>query len=121
MNLFDEYKQLFSSENPILKNPYMINRLLSFSKNGFSVSVNCNKYIGKIPNELLILIYKKSIKSEIAPYVKYARLPKVKEPLLTKKICNLFNCGKFHAKQYIIIYRKLGIKIEEKFGLKVGE
>lgn len=121
-NLFDEYKALFSDDNIIVKNSYMINRLLSFSKQGFHVATESNRFINRIPNEFLSIIYKQSVgNNQKVPFVKYAKITKEKEPILKSKISRLFNCSSFHAKQIIMIYRKIGIKIEEKFGLKLGE
>ena len=120
-NLFDEYKAVFEGKEVELKNVYMINRLLSFSKQGFQVAVDCNKFINRIPNDMLLKIYRSSISASKAPFIKYSKVPKISEPKLLSKMCRLFNCSRFHAKQIIIIYRKIGVKIEEKFGLKKGE
>lgn len=120
-NLFDEYKSLFSGSNVELSSPYMINRLLSFSAEGFPIAKECNKFIGRIPNKLLLLIYKESINSKKAPFVKYAKVPKLKEPKLIKNVCKTFCCNNYHAEQIIQIYRLMKIKPEKLFGLKIGE
>lgn len=118
MNLFDEYKALFNGEDINLSSPYMINRLLSLSKEAFSISTKCNKYIGRIPNDLLVLIYQSSIKSKRAPYVKYPKKPKVKDKELIQQICQYYNCNEFYAKQIIAIYIGKKINPNKIFGVK---
>lgn len=116
--LFDEYKKLFSSNNSIITNQYMINRLLSYSHEGFKIAINCNKFINKIPNELFLLICKKMIRTNKAPFVRYNRVLKDKNELLLRAICRFYNCNRFHAKQYVKIYEKMNIDIKSKFGIK---
>lgn len=121
-NLFEEFKMIFESDKDfIISSPYMINRLLSFSKSEIQSSIECNEYVGRIPKELLLKIYKSRIKQGKAPFVKTTKIPKEKSPKLISAICRYFNCNKFHAKQIINICNKKNIKIEEIFGLKKNE
>lgn len=121
MNLFDEYKALFNGENINLSSPFMTNKLLSLSKDGYYISTQCNKYIGRIPKELLLVIYQSSLEKQKAPYIKYPKKLKQKEIKLIDKICELFNCNLFHSKQIIAIFRKKKINPANIFGLKNGE
>src|SRR3989304_7032017 len=107
--LFEELKSIFESDNINVTNPYMINRLLSFYMQSFKTSEVCNQYINRIPNELLASIYSSNIKKQKAPFIRYPKIPKMKEPKLIKKICETFNCNYKIAKQIICIFKKMNI------------
>ena len=120
--IFEELKSVFESKEFNLKNPYMINRFLSFYPKTFKLSEECNKYNGRIPNDLLAKIYVNSIKVNKAPFIRYPGNMKL---LMQKKLINniskTFNCNIEYARQIIKIYRKIGEKPEKFYGLKPGE
>ena len=121
-NLFEEFKELFEGEEEFkFSSPFMMNRLLSLSKEGFIISVIANQFIGRVSNKLLYLIYKKYIGKQRVPSITYPKKEKRQEEILLSKICSFFNCNQKHGRQIISIYRNNKDKPEELFGLKPGE
>lgn len=119
--IFEEFRELFEGEEEFkISSPFMMNRLLSLSKEGFIISKIANQFTGRISNKHLYLIYKKYIGKQRAPFITYPKKTKQEEILLSK-ICSFFNCNVKHGKQIINLYRKLGEKPERFFGLKAGE
>ncbi len=119
--IFEEFEKLFEEDkNFKISSPFMMNRLLSLSSQGFVISVICNQFIGRISNKHLYLIYKKYIGNQKAPYITYPKKNKKSEEILLSKICSSFNCNIKHGKQIIELYKKLGKKPEVIFGLKAG-
>lgn len=116
--VFAEFKEIFESEDDMeLTSPFMTNRLISLT-NKFRISVICNQFIGRIPNKLLLLIYRKYIGIGDAPWVRYPKKKPKQEPILLQKICRVFNCSVKHGKQTIELYRRMGIKPEHLFGME---
>ena len=115
--IFTEFKEIFESDNDInLTSSFMINRFISLTNN-FPISSICNQFAGRIPNKLLLLIYRKYINTKKAPWIRYPKKKTKDEPILLKKICDAFNCNIKHGKQTIELYRRIGIKPEYLFGM----
>lgn len=124
MSIFDETKKIFLSKDFTLKNPYMVNRLLSFIPETFELATLTNRYIGKVPKWAIYAIYKNCVpkyKGSDAPDLYYEGAKKAAEPLLTQKVATELCCSTLHARQTIQMLRKWGHKPEQFFGLKKGE
>lgn len=121
LTIFDELKLLFESDEKVnISSQFMINKFLSTTEN-FKISEVCNKYINRIPNDLLVLIYRNYLKEKRTPWVKYIKKTKEKSPKLKQKIEATFCCNKRYTNQIIQILSKEGYEPENLFGLKNGE
>lgn len=122
MSIFEDTKNIFTGRDFELSNPYMINRLLSFLPETFTLSATTNRYLSRIPVWALKAIYKNCVRKRRAdPWLYYERAKKKEEPLLTQKVATELCCSTLHAQQTIKVLRKWGHKPETFFGLKKGE
>jgi hypothetical protein len=116
--IFAEFKEIFESDDDMdLTSPFMANRLMSLTDD-FVISIICNQFVGRIPNKLLLLIYRKFVGTKNAPWVRYPKKKPKQEPILLQKICRAFNCNSKHGRQTIELYRRMNIKPESLFGME---
>lgn len=113
---FEEFEKLFKKDLKEISSPYMMNRLISFFD--ILLSQKCNKFIGRIPNKLLILIYNGFIEDQKTPWVNYPKKLKNEEEEILKRICITFNCNMKYANQVLQIYKNNKINIKELYGIK---
>lgn len=122
MNPFEEVKQVFTTKDFQLKEPWMVNRLLSYVPETFLLSASINRFMGYIPAWATIETYRHCIrKRRRAPFIKYAKAKKERDKMLVKKVCSHLCCNKTHATETIEMLRVCGHKPEQFFGLKEGE
>lgn len=122
MNPFDEVKQVFTTKDFQLKNPWMVNRLLSYVPETFALSARLNRFIGYIPAWAMIETLRYCVKKRgVAPFIKYIKAERIKDPELVKKICTHLCCNEGHAVETIEVLRVCGHEPERFFGLKKGE
>lgn len=118
---FEEAKALLTGEKVTTSAPFMVNRILSFTPMSFIHALEHNRVMGRIPKAWSDLIFQCVPTTKRAPYLKYAKKKKEKEPKLVQKVCDHFCVNKYHADQIIDILRRQGESPEALFGLKKGE
>lgn len=103
-------------------NAYMINKILSYQSSTILLSININKYSGRLPSWAMTALFNIGVsKISNRPYLQYIKKNKKESPQLLKKISQIFCCGEYHAEQIIKIVRAIGKKPESYFGLKKGQ
>lgn len=123
MTLTEEVENVFRHEVDKLKNPYLVNRMLSSIPKTILLSIHVNHYIGKIPNWAIKAIYINCIKKRksLPSSPKHYWKKKVVEPKLIQKVGTHLCCSQRHAEETVELLRRLKIKPEKYFGLKRGE
>ena len=123
MTLTEEVENIFRHEIDEIKNPYLINRMLSSIPKTVLLSIRVNRYIGKIPNWAIKAIYINCIKKRksLPSNPKHYWKRKGVEPKLIQKISKQLHCSERHAIETIEMLRKLKIKPEQYFGLNRGD
>jgi hypothetical protein len=123
MKPWDEAKAILEGQDIEVKNIFMLNRLLSFVKDTFLLTIEVNRYQGKIPHWAIVSIFKHSIKPRrSAPYIKYAfNKSKKRDTILVQKLSSHLCCSESHARQTIELLKKIGKNPESYFGLREGE
>lgn len=121
MSVTDEVYKLYDHSIEKIKDPYMVNRFLSFSEYAV-LSFKVNKYVGRIPEWALRSVYLHNIKQQRRqPFIPYLGKLKSKKTQLIKKIAQSLCCSERHAEETIMVLRKLKYKPEQFFGLRKGE
>ena len=120
-NPFDEVKQIFAGEDFKLKNPWMVNRILSYIRETLYLSIRVNQFLGRLPTWAVECIYKACIKKGSMPHINYAKIQKKKDKQLTERVSTHLCCSEHHAQQTIELLRLKGTAPEKLFGLKKGE
>lgn len=122
---FDKINNLFEKNDPIdptdnYNDIFIINRFLSFYKRSFFEADEASKYIGKIPNWIIMaLLYSTVERENPAPRMKYTK--KAKEKIskeLIEEVCSGFECNENHAKEIIEILKASGKNPKQIFGVK---
>jgi len=124
MKPWDEAKAVLEGRDIEIKNIYMLIRFLSFLRETYLLSVNANRYQGKIPNWAIESLLKHGVKPRrSAPYIKYAfnKGNKKYNAKLIEKLSSHLCCSEAHARQTIELLKKSGKSPEVYFGLREGE
>lgn len=122
MPLIDDMEAIFRHEVGTIKNPYIINRMMSSIPQTVLLSIRINRYIGNVPSWGIKGIYFNSIKKRkgLPSEPKHYWKKKGKDVELTKRITRHLCCSEMHAKETITLLRKMKAKPEKFFGLKKG-
>ena len=117
-SIFNEVKKLLSEEHAETKNPFMVNRILSFMPETCMKSNEVNQYIGRLPDWAMNLVMPKNNRRT---YFKYLGRKKKKDKKLTVKIRQTFCVNEYHAAQIIEVLRASDSHPERFYALKEGE
>lgn len=114
---------MYGTEDVTLSSPFMMNRFLSMTQD-FLIAKKTNKYIGRIPSQHLLKIWRcyfAMVDVTNAPYFQYPKKKKLQQEKLLRRVCEAFECNQKHGQQIIEILARQGFKPNELFGLKKNE
>ena len=122
MNPFDEVKLLLSEKDAEIKNPFMVNRILSFTPEAVLQARDINNHLSRLPKWAIRPLFNLVVpKSNRRWYFKYARKSKTRSKKLLEKIRTTYCVNEYHARQIMEILKRENIAPERLFGLKEGE
>lgn len=121
-NPFDIVARLFTEGEVPIKDGYMVNKILSYQASTVLLSIKLNKFSTTLPSWAVTALFNLGIeKRKRKPYLQYLKKSKQQSPRLLEKIEKEFCCNTYHAQQIINIFREMGHRPENFFGLQKGE